>query len=88
MIYPEFCEKLKTASAGSALDMYDYGFSCGSLQSINLTSIRLAFEGDRLTKKEADLYVKKIFSGYCKGTKLYYQIKSNLACLGYSDCQF
>ena len=75
MIYPEFCEKLKTASAGSALDMYDYGCSCGLLQSINLTGIRLAFEGDRLTKKEADLYVKKIFSGYCKGTKLYYPDK-------------
>jgi len=70
MIYSEFCEKLKTASADRELDMYDYGFSCGSMQCINMTGIRLAFEGDRFTKKEVDLYVKKIFSGYCKSVKL------------------
>ena len=70
MIYSEFCEKLQEASPDRNVDMFDYGLSCGSEQCINLTGIRLACEGDKFTNTEVDLYVKEIFSGYCKGAKL------------------
>lgn len=69
MVYSEFCQRLKEASLDRELDMYNYGLSCGALYCINLTGVRLAFEGGKFTKAEKESFVSKIVSGYCKGTK-------------------